>query len=140
VSHPAPTDPDGLVRRFIALLSDKRIEDACTLVTPDCLYDNVPIGSVRGPEGISSILTGFFATCDRLDWMILHQVSTGDIESAVVLNERDDRFLIGERWSSLPVAGVFTVTGGLISMWRDYFDKETLFAAMAPGSGTAPTD
>ncbi len=124
--------PDELVRLFIATLADKRIDDACRMVTSDCVYDNVPIGAVTGPEGIASVLTGFFAACDRLDWVIDRQVASGDLASATVLNERSDRFMIGGRWSTLPVAGVFTVTDGRISLWRDFFDKETLFAAMSP--------
>lgn len=114
------------------MLSQKNIDEACNLVTPDCVYDNVPIGVVHGPEGIASVLTGFFASCQQLDWVIERQVAFGDLASGTVLNERADRFLIGGRWATLPVAGVFTVVDGRISLWRDYFDKETLFSAMAP--------
>jgi limonene-1,2-epoxide hydrolase len=39
------------------------------------------------------------------------------------MNERLDRFKIGDGWLELPVAGVFEVNGdGLIKLWRDYFD------------------
>jgi limonene-1,2-epoxide hydrolase len=30
------------------------------------------------------------------------------------------------------VCGVFEVRDGLITLWRDYFDRETLMKAMAP--------
>jgi limonene-1,2-epoxide hydrolase len=31
----------------------------------------------------------------------------------------------------LRVAGLFVVSHGQISLWRDYFDKESMFTAMA---------
>ena len=41
----------------------------------------------------------------------------------VVFNERVDIFdLGGGKTISLPVAGVFEVSGTKISAWRDYFD------------------
>jgi len=40
-----------------------------------------------------------------------------------VMNERSDRFRVGDAWIDLPVAGVFEVGGdGRITLWRDYFD------------------
>ena len=40
-----------------------------------------------------------------------------------MLNERLDRFQIGNGWLELPIAGVFHINGdGQISLWRDYFD------------------
>lgn len=127
----APGTPAALVSEFVSLLAAKRIDEACALVSPDCVYDNVPIGPVRGPEGIAATLEGFFALCDELDWIIERQVSEGDLASATVLNERLDRFKIAGAWHDLPVAGVFVVTDGRISLWRDFFDKETLFGAMS---------
>lgn len=126
--------PDDLVRRFIDLLADKDLDGAFRLVAEDCEYDNVPIGTVRGPAGIRSVLEGFFASCERLDWVIERQVADGTITAATVINERLDKFLIHGRWAVLPVAGVFEVRDGKIALWRDFFDRETLFAAMSPDS------
>lgn len=95
-------------------------------------YDNVPIGKVFGVDGMRATLGGFFATCEELDWVIVRQVATGDSTHGTVLNERDDRLKIGGEWRSLPLAGVFEVRDGKISLWRDYFDRTTLFEAMAP--------
>ena len=46
------------------------------------------------------------------------QVFSGD----VVINERVDRFHIGDGWLELPVAGFWEVRDGLITLWRDCFD------------------
>ena len=124
--------PDQIVREFIAHLSAKDIESAAAMVTEDFEYDNVPIGETHGPDGLRSTLTGFFASCDRLDWQILRQTCDGDAMRATVLNERDDRLFIHGRWATLPVAGVFEIADGRITLWRDYFDRATLFEAMSP--------
>lgn len=126
--------PDQIVREFIAHLSAKDIESAAAMVTDDFEYDNVPIGKTHGPDGLRATLTGFFAACEQLDWQILRQSSQGDAARATVLNERDDRLFIHGRWTTLPVAGIFEISGGKITLWRDYFDRTTLFEAMAPPS------
>jgi limonene-1,2-epoxide hydrolase len=126
------TDPSEIVTRFISLLSAKNIDSAAELVSDDFEYDNVPIGKVHGPDGMRATLTGFFAACESLDWVIVRQTSSGDASNGTVLNERDDRLKIHGQWRTLPVAGVFEIRDGKITLWRDYFDRTTLGEAMAP--------
>jgi limonene-1,2-epoxide hydrolase len=38
------------------------------------------------------------------------------------MNERTDHIQMGDNAVSLPVVGVFEVSGGKIKAWRDYFD------------------
>jgi limonene-1,2-epoxide hydrolase len=54
------------------------------------------------------------------------------VHHGTVLNEREDRFEIHGRWVTLPVAGIFEIRDGRITLWRDYFDKATLLDAMTP--------
>lgn len=124
--------PDSIVRDFIAALVDRDIDQACTMVSPDVEYDNVPIGKTHGRDGIRNTLSGFFALCTSIDWQIIRQTSTGDLASGTVLNERDDRVEVHGRTMSLPVAGVFEIHDGFITLWRDYFDRETLVTLMTP--------
>ena len=42
------------------------------------------------------------------------------------------RIIAGE-WRSLPVAGVFEIVDGRITLWRDYFDRATLMELMGAG-------
>ena len=44
---------------------------------------------------------------------------------SLVLTERTDRFGKEGNWIELPVAGVFEVIDGRITLWRDYFDMTT---------------
>lgn len=126
--------PDSFVRSFTALLAAKNIDVASTMISDDCEYDNVPIGKAFGPQGLRDTLTGFFAMCDSLDWEIVRQSSTGDMSSAVVLNERVDRFVIKGTTYELLVAGVYEIRDGRITLWRDYFDQSVLMQAFQAAS------
>ena len=124
--------PDQVVRSFISLLVARDIETAATMVSADFEYDNVPMGKAFGPQGLRDTLTGFFGMCTGSDWESIRQTSTGSAQHGTVLNEREDRFEIHGRWVTLPVAGIFEIRDGLITLWRDYFDKATLLEAMTP--------
>lgn len=125
--------PDALVRAFISALSARNIDAAETMVSADFEYDNVPVGKAFGPAGLRATLTGFFGMLEDVDWEILRQTSTGTLERGTVLNERDDRVRIAGEWKTLPVAGVFEIIDGRITLWRDYFDRATLMALMGAG-------
>jgi len=82
---------------------------------------------VHGPDGIRNALEPFVASCSEIEWVIHHQVAQG----ATVMNERTDRFKMGDRWVELPVAGLFVLRDDKIALWRDYFDLGTFQRAMA---------
>ena len=69
---------------------------------------------------------------DEVEFVVHRQTATGNI----VMNERSDRFRLGENWLDLPVVGVFEVNGdGKITLWRDYFDMQTFTDQMAKLAG-----
>lgn len=113
--------PSETVTEFISAIERKDLPHTLTLVDADIEYDNVPLGAVRGIDDVRNTLEPFLATCDEIDWQVRHQVAQGN----VVMNERVDRFRLGDRWLELPVAGLFVVGDGRITLWRDYFDVET---------------
>ncbi len=123
--------PDELVRTFINHVEAKDLDVACALMSDDCEYDNVPMSKVFGIEAVKQILGPFTSGCSEIDWVIVRQSSAGDMTSGVVLNERIDRFKMGERWGELPLAGGFEIKNGKIVLWRDYFDLATFQKAMA---------
>ena len=65
---------------------------------------------------------------DSIEFETHRQTCTGN----VVMNERTDRFHIGDAVVSIDVAGVFEVgADGRIVLWRDYFDLKTYTDQMA---------
>jgi len=119
---------EEVVNEFIARIVRVDLDAALELVTPDVEYDNVPLGKVSGPEGIRSILGWMIEGLDEVEFVIVRQIAAGNI----VMNERLDRFRIGDQWIDVPVAGVFEVDdNGLITLWRDFFDQPTLMDRLA---------
>jgi limonene-1,2-epoxide hydrolase len=119
--------PAALVTNFIHAIERGQLETALALLSEDCEYDNVPMGKVVGRDGVRNTLAPFLSGFDEVEWVVHHQVESGGPTNGVVMNERLDRFRKGDTWLELPVAGVFVVTTGQITLWRDYFDRETLF-------------
>ena len=114
--------PDEVVTELIRACEARDLDAVTALVTDDIEYDNVPIGKVFGPEGVRRVLSGGVTeAASEVEWTVHRQVSSG----TTVMNERTDRFLVGGRWIEIPIAAVFEVTDGRVSLWRDYFDLET---------------
>ncbi len=116
------------IRRIVAL----DLDAVCDMVTDDVEYDNVPMGKNHGPEALRAVLGGMTGgKVSDLDFIVHREAATGN----VVMNERTDRFVIGDQSFDILVCGVFEVTDdGKISLWRDYFDMAVVndfVAAMA---------
>jgi limonene-1,2-epoxide hydrolase len=123
--------PTDVVDSFFRSIEAIDLEQALTHLTDDVEYDNVPFGPVTGRDSVRATLGPFLDGFEEVSWVVLHQLSTGSLDQGVVMNERIDRFRRGDRWLELRVAGLFVVRHGQIAVWRDYFDKESMFAAMA---------
>jgi limonene-1,2-epoxide hydrolase len=114
--------PAEVVTALVQACERRDLDAVCALVTDDIEYDNVPIGKVYGPEGVRSVLSGgVTAAASEVEWVVHRQVADGD----TVMNERTDRFLVDGRWVEIPIAAVFEVRDGRVSLWRDYFDLES---------------
>lgn len=123
--------PGALVARFIAAIERNDLPAALDLLAPDCEYDNVPMGKVHGPDAVAATLAPFLGGFDTIEWVVHHQAEHGDLDEGVVLNERLDRFGRDGKWLELPVAGLFLVRNGRITLWRDYFDRDMLLRQMS---------
>ena len=119
--------PLEIVNAFIAAVEAQDVDGAIEFVDPEVSYENVPIDPIVGRDGVAATLNGFLGPVSEVDWR-------GDGEWEVgrtVINERVDRFKIGDGWLELPVAGFFEVSdAGLITLWRDYFDMGSYVAQL----------
>jgi len=125
-------DPASTVTEFISRVVSLDLDSAGELVADDIEYDNVPVGKNIGRDAMIAFLSGMNDDFEEVEFVVHRQVSNGN----TVMNERNDRFRIGDTWIDLPVAGVFEVgDDGRITLWRDYFDMKTFSdqrAAVAP--------
>lgn len=123
--------PGELVTRFMDAIVANDLDAACSLISDDIEYDNVPMGKLIGKEAFRSGLGPFLDSASEIEWVIHHQVASGDLTSGVVMNERNDRFKMAGGWIEPPVAGLFVIENGLITLWRDYFDLATFQTQLA---------
>jgi limonene-1,2-epoxide hydrolase len=121
-------DAESTVTEFIRRVVAGDLAAAGELVADDLEYDNVPIGKNHGREAMVKFLGGMSNGIDEVEFVVHRQTASG----TTVMNERTDRFRIGETWIDLPVAGVFEVgDDGRITLWRDYFDMKMFTDQMA---------
>lgn len=111
--------PEATVDAFIAAIEANDVDAAVAMTAAEISYENMPLAPIVGHDGLAATLRGFLAAVSAVEWRILRQWSVG----GSVINERLDRFRIGDGWLELPVAGFFEVDDtGRITLWRDYFD------------------
>ncbi|HVN64359.1 MAG TPA: limonene-1,2-epoxide hydrolase family protein [Candidatus Binataceae bacterium] len=115
------TEAESVVTAFIDAWPRRNIEELMGFFTDDAVYHNIPMPPALGKDAIRAVINMFLPMAKSVEFKILHSVSSGN----VVMNERIDIFDLGAKTVELPVAGVFEVTGGKISAWRDYFDLAT---------------
>lgn len=110
-------DPEEIVNLFCETLNQD-LEASLAFIHEDCIYQNMPFPAVTGPEGVRSVLQGFFEITGNVRIETLRQCSTGNL----VMNERIDHFSPPQGKSfGLPVSGAFLIEDGKIKEWRDYF-------------------
>ena len=113
-----PSSPTEIVEAFLEAFVAMTFDTALMYLSADCEYTNVPIGTVRGHEGVREVLGPFFAPIHENEFRVLRKAAT----DSVVFVERLDRHRLDHGWRELPVNSVFEVHDGLITVWRDYFD------------------
>ncbi|MFZ4687690.1 MAG: limonene-1,2-epoxide hydrolase family protein [Polymorphobacter sp.] len=118
------TTPMETINAFMAAMAVGDYDTALKYIAPTCDYDNVPMGKVYGPEGVRAVLEPFFAPTIKNEFNVLRAVADGPL----VFLERLDRHLLETGWVELPVTGVFEVHDGLITLYRDYFDLNTIMS------------
>lgn len=116
------------VRDFIAAWEARDLEAILSRMTSDAVYLNVGLSEAVGHEAISALVAPFMSTADVIRWSITHIAET---PAGVVLTERLDVFVMGDKTLSVPVMGAFEFRDGLISAWRDYFDLPGFQAQMS---------
>jgi limonene-1,2-epoxide hydrolase len=116
------TDAEKIVTDFCNAWPRKNVEELLAFFTDDAVYHNIPLESAKGKDAIRGVINTFLPMARSLHFKVLNSAGNGNI----VFNERVDIFDLGNgKTISLPVAGVFEVTGSKISAWRDYFDMAT---------------
>jgi limonene-1,2-epoxide hydrolase len=126
MSHSSPLE---IAKTFLTAMLNEDYDAGLRYVADDVEYTNLPLGTVRGPAGIRAVLEPFFAPTLENHFVLKRSAVSGD----TVFIERVDRHRLETGWVELPVAGVLEVKGGLITVWRDYFDAATILKVWPQG-------
>jgi limonene-1,2-epoxide hydrolase len=122
----AMDDNETTVRAFIAAWSRLDPDELVAFFTPDGVYHNMPMRPVAGSDNLRAYIGAFLKGWTSTNWEVLTLIGRGDI----VVAERVDRTLVGDKPVDLPCCGVFQLEGGKIKVWRDYFDLGTWRTAL----------
>ncbi len=120
-------DAQAKVSALMQAFDNKNIDAVAACFAPNAIYHNIPMEAVQGVEAIRGSLAPFMGMASEIRFEVLHSSANGN----VVMNERVDRFKIGEKWLAIKVMGVFEVGENGITAWRDYFDLGQFQSQMA---------
>ena len=110
----------ALIRKFIEACVRADPEEFASYFIEEATWWNSPWKPIKGREAIRETLRRGAQQMVALPWEVLHIVADGD----VVMTERVDHFLVGDKRVSVPCMGVFELRGGKIAAWRDYWDLQ----------------
>jgi limonene-1,2-epoxide hydrolase len=117
--------PLEIVNEFCAAWKRGNIDELMSFFAEDAIYHNVPVPPMQGKAAIREAFLGFAKLMDGIELFMVRTAANGP----VVFNERIDRFTWKGKQLDLPVAGVFEVHDGKITLHRDYFNYPTWFEA-----------
>ena len=120
-------DNEQVIRNFIAAWSRLDANELVSYFAEDGVYHNVPLEPVSSRDRVHDFIVAFLKDWTSTQWDVLNIVGRDNI----VIAERLDRTMVGDKPVNLPCCGVFEMEGGKIKVWRDYFDMGTYAKALA---------
>ena len=116
------------VEVLLAALQDQDIDAAGAVLDEHLVYQNVGFPTIRGRSRAMKL---FRSMEGRAGFEVkTHRIA---VNGSTVLNERTDALVFGRVRLQFWVCGVFEVTDGRITLWRDYFDMFDFAKALARG-------
>lgn len=111
-----------LVSKLLDAWRRQAVDEILEYFAEDAICHPMPMQPLVGKGAIGGGLKMIFSQVSVEEFRTLHQLERGEI----VMNERLDRFVMGDKRVDLPVMGVFEVRNGKVAAWRDYFDAAAL--------------
>ena len=116
------------VEVLLTALEDQDIDGAGAVLDENLVYENVGFPTIRGRARAMKLFRGMQG---RAGFGVkIHRIA---VNGPVVLTERTDVLVFGPVRLQFWVCGVFEVTDGRITLWRDYFDMFDFTKALVRG-------
>lgn len=116
------------VEVFLSALQAEDLDTASSVLDDNLVYENVGFPTIRGRARTVKLFRGLQGK-GRFE-VKTHRIA---VNGGTVLTERTDVLIIGPVRLQFWVCGVFEVTNGRITLWRDYFDMYAMAKAIARG-------
>ena len=116
------------VEVFLDALEAQDIDGAGAVLDENLVYQNVGFPTIRGRARAMKLFRGMEG---RAGFEVkIHRIA---VNGSSVLTERTDALVFGPVRLQFWVCGVFEVTDGRITLWRDYFDMFDFTKALVRG-------
>ena len=116
------------VEVLLAALQNQDTDGMGAVLDDNLVYQNVGFPTIRGRARAMKL---FRAMEGRVGFEVkIHRIA---VNGSSVLTERTDVLVFGRLRLQFWVCGVFEVSGGRITLWRDYFDMFDMTKALARG-------
>jgi limonene-1,2-epoxide hydrolase len=124
------TDVDNAhtVEVLLSSLQDQDFDTAAAVLDDNVAYQNVGLPTIRGRARAMKLLRGMEGRA-RFE-VKTHRIA---VNGSSVLTERTDVLIFGPVRLQFWVCGVFEVSDGRITLWRDYFDVWDMTKALVRG-------
>ena len=117
-------DPEATVRTVLRsrdTLSEDALLEILGCFTEDAVWHNMPVEPAVGRPAIAA----FFKHAVPFPESLQIEIKNIATQGTTVFAEHVDTHSGAGRDIVIPCCGVFETRGGLISLWRDYFDVRT---------------
>jgi len=116
------------VEVLLTALENQDTDGAGAVLDDNLVYQNVGFPTIRGRARAMKL---FRAMEGRAGFEVkIHRIA---VNGSSVLTERTDVLVFGPLRLQFWVCGVFEVSGGRITLWRDYFDMWDMTKALVRG-------
>jgi len=122
-------DKAHVVEVLLSSLQAQDADGAAAVLDENLVYQNVGVPTIHGRARAVKL---FRAMEGRLGFEVkIHRIA---VNGSSVLTERTDVLQFGRLRLQFWVCGVFEVSGGRITLWRDYFDMWDMSKALVRGA------
>jgi limonene-1,2-epoxide hydrolase len=121
-------DPLVLITEFCAEWTEPDPAKLGGYFTDDAVFHNIPMEPLVGRAAIVEFIAGFVSAFAGIEFRVHNSAANGNVvfaERSDIITRTDGAVI------ELPVMGVFEVTDGKISAWRDYFDMAEVTKAFS---------
>jgi limonene-1,2-epoxide hydrolase len=116
------------VLEFIARFEALDVHGVMATFSDNAFYHNIPMEPLNGIDDIRGFIEPFMEPITEISWEVLF---IAEDDNGVVLTERVDTFVFGDKQVVMPVMGTFEFENGKLAKWRDHFDLQMFEVQMA---------